>query len=40
MTTVSYDHTKAAVWVLDVVGLVMAISPAIIFLGLWAGVFS
>ena len=34
MAAISHDHTKAAVWALDVVGLLLAISPVIIFVGL------
>jgi hypothetical protein len=33
MAAISQDHTPVAVWALDVVFLLAAISPAIIFLG-------
>ena len=34
MDAISQDQTQATVWVLDIVGLVLAISPGIIYLGL------
>ena len=33
MATISKDHTPATVWALDLVFLLIAISPALIFVG-------
>lgn len=33
LTNAVQDHTPAYTWVLDLVGLLVAISPALIFLG-------